>query len=92
MPDHIHLLISPSPQVSLVDFVRAFKGRSTRLAWQYGYPGKIWQRSFYDHFLRKEEDVHRVVDYILNNPVRQGIVDDWQEYPFSGSLVYNLRG
>ncbi len=91
MPDHLHLLLSPSPQVSLIDFLRALKGRSTRMAWQYGYQGKIWQRSFYDHFLRKGEDVHRVVEYILNNPVRQEMVNDWQEYPFSGSLVYNIK-
>ena len=39
----------------------------------------------------KDESVHRVVEYILNNPVRQGMVVNWQEYPFGGSLVYNLR-
>ena len=91
MPDHLHLLISPSRQVSLIDFMRAFKSKSTKMAWQYGYQGKIWQRSFYDHFLRRDEDVHRVVDYILNNPVRQEMVDDWREYPFGGSLAYDFR-
>ena len=52
--------------------------------------GKFWQTSFYDHFLRKEEDVRDVVMYVLHNPVRKGLVSEWREYPYSGSLVYEL--
>jgi REP element-mobilizing transposase RayT len=37
MPDHLHLLINPSEETSIVDFVRDFKGRSTTLAWQHGH-------------------------------------------------------
>ena len=29
--------------------------------------------------------------YILNNPVRKGITTNWEEYPFSGSLDFNLN-
>ena len=90
MPDHVHLLISPSSTVAIVDFVRDFKSRSTRLARQYGCKGAVWQTSYYDHFLRKDDDVRVAVDYILNNPVRKGIVDEWRQYPLSGSLVYEL--
>jgi hypothetical protein len=88
MPDHLHLLINPSQETSIVDFVRDFKGRSTRLAWQHGHRGKIWQARFYDHFLRKDEDIETVVHYILNNPVRAEIVSDWRAYPFCGSRWY----
>ena len=90
MPDHVHLLIGPSSTVSVADSVRDFKSRSTRLAWQYGCKGAIWQTSYYDHFLRKDEDLQVAVDYILNNPVRKGIVEEWRQYPYSGSLVYEL--
>ncbi|HEY7066049.1 MAG TPA: transposase [Chloroflexota bacterium] len=90
MPDHLHLLLSASAQTSIFHFVRDFKSRSTRLAWQHGQIGKIWQARFYDHLLRTDEDVEWVVDYILNNPVRKEIVGDWRDYPFSGSSVYAL--
>ncbi|MCL4369636.1 MAG: transposase [Chloroflexi bacterium] len=90
MPDHVHLLMSPSSTVSIVDFVRDFKSRSTRLAWQYGYKGAIWQTSYHDRFLRKDDDVQVAVEYILNNPVRRGIVAEWRQYPFCGSLVCEL--
>ena len=90
MPDHLHLLISPSGETSIVDFVRDFKSMSTRIGWQYGHQGKLWQPRFYDHFLRQDEDLERAVSYVLNNPVRAGIVDDWRTYPFCGSLLHDL--
>ncbi len=85
MPDHLHLLASPIRGASLVDFVRAFKSRSTRLAWSWGQAGTIWQPRFYDHFMRGDEDTRHIAEYILNNPVRRGIVSEWREYPWSGS-------
>jgi len=48
-----------------------------------GWKGKVWQRSFCDHALRKDEDVTKVAEYIVNNPIRRGLVKDWTEYPYS---------
>jgi hypothetical protein len=31
------------------------------------------------------------VEYILNNPVRKGIVQDWTQYPYKGAIGYNLE-
>jgi len=90
LPDHAHFLLSASEVQGIIEFVREIKSRSTKIAWQHGYGGKIWQRSFYDHFLRKDEDCRMVANYIINNPVRNGIVEHWKDYPFSGSLVYEL--
>jgi len=90
MPDHVHLLLSASKTKGIIEFVREMKSRSTKLAWQHGYQGAIWQRSFYDHFLRRDEDCLLVTKYIIGNPVRKGIVEHWEDYPFSGSLVYEL--
>lgn len=90
MPDHVHLVIAPGTEKDIVEFVGEYKGRTTRIAWKYGVQGKFWQTSFHDHFLRKEEDVRDTVKYVLNNPVRKGLVSEWREYPYSGSLVYEL--
>jgi len=84
MPDHLHLLLSPASGSSLVDFVREFKGLSTRLAREHEIAGAIWQRSFFDRFLRSDEAFERVVRYVLENPVRAGIVVEAGAYPFSG--------
>jgi REP element-mobilizing transposase RayT len=45
-----------------------------------------WQKDFYDHVIRKHEDIATQVNYILDNPVRKGLVSSWQEYPYKGSI------
>jgi len=88
MPDHMHLLVAPRVGEDVSGFVRRFKGRATRLHRRLGGEGRLWQRGFYDHILRKEEDVRRIARYILGNPVRKGLVQSIVEYPYSGSLVF----
>ena len=73
----------------VTSFVQAYKGRTTRTYWKMGGRGKLWQRGFYDHILRSEEDLQDVTRYILENPVRKGIVKSLVEYPFSGSAVFD---
>jgi REP element-mobilizing transposase RayT len=91
MPDHVHLLIEPSATCDIVTFVARFKNLAQRAAWRLGVRGTFWQASFWDHFLRREEQVEVVARYILDNPVRKGLVERWQDYPFSGSLVFELE-
>lgn len=45
-----------------------------------------WQKDFYDHIIRRFNDIATQVRYILDNPVRKGLVSSWQEYPFKGSI------
>jgi putative transposase len=91
MPDHLHLLLSSSPNKDIVNFVREYKSLTTRLSWNYDLEGTLWQKSFFDHFLRKEESLNKVAQYTLDNPVRKNIVRVWHEYPFSGSFVFALK-
>lgn len=85
MPDHIHLLVQDQ---DVVEFVRRLKGRMTPQG-RKAEPGrKLWQRSFYDHALLKEESVYQVTMYIWENPVRAGLVEEPQEYKWSGSEIW----
>jgi len=87
MPEHLHLLCGPSDkEVSILDFVSQFKGKSTRIGWKYRVRGALWQRRSYDHILRTEENIRGVAEYIVNNPVRRGLVETSDQYPFSGFL------
>ena len=47
---------------------------------------KLWQPSYYDHVLRKDEDILDVARYIFNNPVRRGLVEYYGDYKFTGSF------
>jgi len=50
-----------------------------------------WQKDFFDHVNKKDESLANNVKYIVDNPVRKGIVAQCQEYPFKGSIGYNLE-
>ena len=43
--------------------------------------GPIWQKGYYDHGLRREEDLRTTARYIVANPLRAGIVKRLADYP-----------
>jgi hypothetical protein len=63
--------------------MRAFKSFTTRIAWTFGWSGSLWARSFYDRAIRDEEDLRKMCEYILGNPVRAGLVEDADDYKFA---------
>ncbi len=86
MPDHVHLVLSPSLDCDIVRFVGQFKNLAQRAAWRHGVVGAFWQTGFWDHFVRRDEQAANAIRYVLDNPVRAGLVADASEYPFSGCL------
>jgi len=68
------------------DIPCAIQNLSQRALWGTGVVGQVWQRSFWDHFLRSDEPLEHACIYVLNNPVRAGMVEDWRKYPFAGVL------
>lgn len=90
MPDHLHLLASTSNGTDFSEFIRLFKQTSSYRLRRKCAGRHVWQPSCYDHALRSSEDLETVADYILNNPVRAGLVAAGEDYFFSGSLVWKL--
>jgi putative transposase len=83
MPDHLHLLVSGEDDKSnLKKFISLFKQKSGYW-FKKNYNKNLWHISYYDHILREEESIEDVALYILENPVRRGLVSDPKEYPFS---------
>jgi putative transposase len=80
MPDHLHWLLRDAASMS--EAVQRFKTWTARLVRQAGVPGRVWQRSFHDHLVRSEEDLLVVARYIADNPVRAGLVERAEDYPF----------
>jgi REP element-mobilizing transposase RayT len=91
MPDHLHLLLEAQEGGNLIRFVKTFKQMSAyRYRLTFNQP--LWQKGYYDHILRKEEDVRGVAQYICENPVRAGLVYSLDEYAFwGGTLLADLR-
>jgi REP-associated tyrosine transposase len=90
MPDHVHLLVGVPHGSSLPALIGAWKSQCYREWRRIGRRETFWQRSYFDHALREEEDLRVVTNYILNNPVRAGIVIRFQDYKLCGSLEFDL--
>jgi len=92
MPDHLHIALSPragqgrDPSEDLSKVLGDFKSYTTKLSWRHGVIGQLWQRSFYDHIGRKGEDLIDICNYILANPVRKGLVENPENWSYSGLL------
>jgi len=91
MPDHAHIILSGKNEDS--DIKKCLENYKKKTGfWLYKNKNTFkWQKDYYDHILRKEEDLVTQIRYILNNPVRARIAKNWKEYKFKGSTVYNLN-
>jgi putative transposase len=91
MPDHVHLILQGlSPKSDLWKAVVDFKQRSGY--WLRQHRNQFhWQKGFFDHVIRKNDDLGSQIRYIAQNPVRKGLVKSWVEYPHTGSLGVDLE-
>jgi putative transposase len=84
MPDHLHLIIEgKSDRSDLWKMIVSFK-QKTGFWLSQNAPEIQWQKDFYDHIHRTEDDLKKQIRYILENPLRKKLVSDWQIYPFKG--------
>jgi putative transposase len=87
MPDHIHFFCSPSiaDYPELKTWVRYWKSISSR-SWPRRHEQPIWQRSFWDTQLRNGATYREKWEYVRQNPVRAGLCDNVEAWPFQGEL------
>lgn len=86
MPDHLHLVVRLSV-AGLPRAVRFFKGR-TATWWRKSGDGRsLWQSGYFDHLIRSEESLDEKCQYVLENPVRAGLVTSPEDYAWSGALA-----
>ncbi len=90
MPNHCHFILRGISETSdPLKAVRYFK-QKTGFWLSKNASGAKWQRSYYDHIIRDENEMERHIGYILENPIRKDLVSNWQKYPFKGSSVYDF--
>jgi putative transposase len=79
-PDHAGVT-APYP---LTDSLKLLKGRTARFCNQaLGRSGKFWHHESYDHVIRNQGEYERIVWYVLNNPVKAGLAEEWEEWKFT---------
>ena len=91
MPNHFHGLIGMGEESNLARCVQRIKGQSSagcQAVMTQREP--LWSRAFHDHALRADEDVAAAAKYVIENPVRAGLVDDAMHYPYWDAFWLNI--
>ncbi len=86
MPNHVHLLLTPNPGNELSKIIQSIKTFTSREAnMKLGREGRFWHRDYFDRYIRDRSHFARVVRYIENNPVKAGLCDSPQSWPYTGT-------
>jgi putative DNA methylase len=98
MPNHVHVLLQPiaveantetggdevadgqSPLAGIMHSLKSYT--ANRANTQLGRRGPFWQGESYDHWVRDEDELERIVAYIAHNPVKAGLVKQPHEWFF----------
>jgi REP element-mobilizing transposase RayT len=80
MPDHLHVLVAPQKEreAKLGNFSGALKRwmrQELRASWK-------WQPGCFDGLLRSGDSLHEKWLYVRENPVRSGLVQRWEDWPY----------
>ena len=101
MPEHLHLVMTLSPNDAGYDLrIRFIKGRfsrrvaQSRVAIHRNERGEydLWQRRYWEHTIRDDQDLQRHVDYIHFNPVKHGHAVRAAAWPYSSIHRYIRAG
>lgn len=96
MPNHVHLVLSLKQNSRSVDkIMQSLKRYSARqINKLLKRSGSFWQAESYDHVVRDEDELYRIIKYVLNNPVKAGLVIDWKdwEHTFVSEEYYYENG
>lgn len=89
MPNHVHIVFTPiagpdGRYPTVTSILQSFKGytayNANRLLGQHE---GFWQHESYDHWVRDEDEFARIVAYVVNNPVKAGLVERWEDWPWT---------
>jgi len=106
LPDHIHMIITPkNPKdySKIITYIKRYfiygldkelkaeaKTNLTSSTYQRQHSG-IWQKRFYEHTIRDQEDFNRIAEYIQTNPIKHALVKDIKDWKYSSFYKENIR-
>ena len=83
MPNHVHLLVTIPGELSVEKAMQLIKGGfAFRAGRELGFRGEIWQGGFSDVRIQDEESFLAHQNYIKQNPVKAGLANVAEEYPY----------
>jgi REP element-mobilizing transposase RayT len=86
MPEHLHLLITPSDETTIEKTMQMIKGGSShRIGIEKPQPFPVWHRSFHDRWIRDAEQFRKLKSYIEQNPVKARLAEKAEGYLWSSA-------
>jgi REP element-mobilizing transposase RayT len=93
MPTHLHVVCSVADESGDFEtFVKRFKSEASRRLRRAGFTAFEWQRSYWDRYSRTEEEVKTRIYYTLGNPVRRGLCEKWDDWPWARYCGWPVPG
>lgn len=84
MSNHIHVVFDLKKEFALYGTLQSIKSFSAKKANELlDRSGQFWQHESYDRVVRDDKELIRVIDYVLNNPVKAGICNGWQKWKYN---------
>jgi len=84
MPDHLHFFCVPDrPNFPIEQWVSFWKDRFSR---KHSDSSWVWQRGVFHHRVHNEGEYHEKWIYLMQNPVRNGLVASPDEWPWKGTV------
>jgi putative transposase len=88
MPNHVHILMTVPGEMSIEKAMQLIKGSFSFLASkELGFRGEIWQRRYSDVRILDDKSFQQRREYIENNPVKAGLVNRPDEYPYGTAYL-----
>jgi REP element-mobilizing transposase RayT len=86
MPNHVHVLLTPRQGHTVGGVVQSWKSFTSRRALEMlRRKAPFWQADYFDRQIRNEQHYAAALDYIEMNPVKAGLCNEPQEWPFSST-------
>ena len=93
MPDHVHVLLTVGADMTIEKAMQFIKGGfSYRLKKECGYLGEVWQRCFSEVRVESRESFLKHRQYLAANPVKAGLVDSAEKYPYCFAYLASRKG
>ena len=77
----------PPEGMTLTKWVQALRSVIGKRLLELGFEKPHWQEGFFDHLLRSQESYSQKWDYVRMNPVRAGLCDMPEQWPYQGEIV-----
>jgi putative transposase len=88
MPDHVHLFVAfPEEDIALERWIQGLRSVLGKRLFAMGFDKPHWQEGFFDHLLRSHESYSEKWEYVRMNPVRTGLSQTPEAWPYQGEIT-----